>query len=63
MGMDKRIIEQYKKSFDELCHHDENVEYWYAREIREPLGYERWENFNKAISRAIIAWFGQPRSC
>ena len=55
MGMDKRIIEQYKKSFDKLCHHNDNVEYWYAREIREPLGYERWENFNKAISRAIIS--------
>ncbi len=51
--MDKRIIKNYKKAFDDLCHKNGEVEYWLAREIREPLGYERWENFNKAISRAI----------
>jgi DNA-damage-inducible protein D len=53
--MDKRIIKNYKKAFDDLCHKNGEVEYWLAREIREPLGYERWENFNKAISRAIIS--------
>ena len=30
-----------------------DVEYWYARELMVLLGYERWENFDKAILRAM----------
>lgn len=28
-------------------------EFWFAREIMEPLGYSRWENFSSVISKAI----------
>ena len=31
------------------------VEYWYARELQELLGYDRWENFVKVISKAKVA--------
>jgi len=31
----------------------EDVEYWFARDLQEPLGYARWENFLTAIKRAI----------
>ena len=31
----------------------EDVEFWFARELQEPLGYARWENFQTAIKRAI----------
>jgi len=31
----------------------ENIEFWYARDLQEPLGYARWENFLTAINRAI----------
>ena len=35
-------------------HHEEaNVEYWFARELMPLLGYDRWENFDKAIIRAM----------
>ncbi len=53
--MDKKRIEQIKQSFDIIVHtHEEyNVEYWHARDLMPLLGYERWENFLKAISRAI----------
>ncbi len=27
--------------------------FWYARELMPLLGYERWENFDKAIKRAM----------
>lgn len=30
-----------------------NVEFWYARELMSLLGYERWENCDEAISRAM----------
>ena len=53
--MDKKRVGQIKEQFDFIIHRDENVniEFWYARELMPLLGYERWENFNKAISRAM----------
>jgi DNA-damage-inducible protein D len=35
-------------------HPDEpKIEFWFARDLQEPLGYARWENFLTAIQRAI----------
>lgn len=53
--MDKKRVEQIKEKFDLVIHNDESshVEFWYARELMPLLGYERWENFDKAISRAM----------
>ena len=31
----------------------EGIEFWFARDLMEPLGYARWENFTTAIHRAI----------
>ena len=39
--------------FEDIKHTDEfGNEFWYARELMLTLGYERWENFYKVISRA-----------
>lgn len=53
--MDKKRIEQAKQQFDLVLHKDDasDVEFWYARELMVLLGYERWENFDKAIQRAM----------
>ena len=53
--MDKKRIEQIKYQFDLVIHQDasSDVEFWYARELMPLLGYERWENFDKAIQRAM----------
>lgn len=53
--MDKKRIEYFKRQFDEITHSTEDVEieYWRARELMPLLGYERWENFEKAILRAV----------
>ena len=53
--MDKRRVGQIKEQFDSAIHSDEsaNVEFWFARELMPLLGYDRWENFDKAVSRAI----------
>lgn len=32
---------------------DADIEFWYARELMQLLGYDRWENFDKAVSRAM----------
>ena len=53
--MDKKRVSQIKEQFDLVIHSDENakVEFWFARELMSLFGYERWENFDKAISRAM----------
>ena len=33
----------------------ENVEYWSARDLQNVFGYDKWENFHKAIQKAIIS--------
>lgn len=53
--MDKKRIEAIKQQYDLVVQNYEgaNIEFWFARDLMQLLGYERWENFDKAISRAI----------
>lgn len=53
--MDKKRVGQIKEQFDLVIHSDENanIEFCYARELMSLLGYERWNNFDKAVSRAM----------
>ncbi|MDO5114553.1 MAG: DNA damage-inducible protein D [Synergistaceae bacterium] len=53
--MDKRKIEQIRRQYDLVIHNTENaeVEFWYARELMPLLGYDRWENFDNAVYRAM----------
>lgn len=53
--MDKLRIKMIMEQYEKVVHKDEevNIEFWYARELMPLLGYERWENFEKAISRAM----------
>lgn len=54
--MDKQEISLLKSKFDELAHVDESgVEYWSAREIMTLFGYNRWENFYNAITKALAS--------
>ena len=47
-------LERLHKTFDQILKVDteNNIEFWYARELQECLGYARWENFIVAINRA-----------
>lgn len=53
--MDLSAIQRMQQQFDILAHDvpGEEVEFWFARELQEPLRYARWENFVVAIQRAI----------
>lgn len=52
--MDKRKIEQIRQQFDKVIHNiDDDIEFWYARELMQLLGYGRWENFDKTVARAM----------
>lgn len=48
-------VSQSKEQFDLVIHSDQeaHIEFWYARDLMPLLGYERWENFDKAIGHAI----------
>jgi DNA-damage-inducible protein D len=53
------ILSGPHKNFEDIKKVDKNgIEYWEARELMPLLGYERWENFANAISRAVKACMG-----
>ena len=44
------------QTFEDIRHIDENgIEYWYGRELQKILEYNKWENFEKVINKAMIA--------
>lgn len=46
---------EYKR-FENIKHiRDDGSEFWSARELGPALDYVKWENFSKAIKRAMIA--------
>src|SRR3990167_4061442 len=49
------IIKKLQSQFDSLVQiiPGEEIEFWFSRDLQEPLGYLRWENFMTAIKRAI----------
>ena len=55
--MELHDIERRKLTLDDLAHIDaeSGVEFWYARDIMEFLGYRRWENFAVAVGRAKVS--------
>ena len=48
-------LEKLHKTFDEILNvnTEHNIEFCYARDLQECLGYARWENFMAAINRAV----------
>jgi len=53
--MNSDILQQMQCRFDSLAQilPDESVEFWFARDLQEALGYAKWENFLTAIKRAV----------
>lgn len=53
--MTDSLVPQLTVRFNELGQRlpEEGIEFWFARDLMEPLGYARWENFTTAIHRAI----------
>ena len=48
--MKKEFETNYTNDFESIKHTDEEGrEFWYARELMGQLGYDRWENFEKAV--------------
>jgi DNA-damage-inducible protein D len=53
--MKREIISQLHNSFELAVNEADGVEYWFARDMQELLGYLRWENFLKVIDKAKTA--------
>jgi DNA-damage-inducible protein D len=53
--MQGEIVKKLQSRFDALMQSipGEEIEFWFARDLQEPLGYLRWENFMTALQRAI----------
>ena len=52
--MDKQLQALQRNFEDAVQRTDaEGVEFWFARDLQEPLWYARWENFQTVIHRAV----------
>ena len=50
--MKKQIINKLTKNFEEYAYDEDGIEFWFARDIKNLLGYEQWRNFLKVIEKA-----------
>ena len=53
--MNKELIVELFKKFEQACYSFNDLECWSARELQEGLGYTEWRNFLKVIERAKVA--------
>jgi DNA-damage-inducible protein D len=54
--MKKEILVDLKNNFDPYSQKTENdLEFWFARDLQKLLGYDKWQNFSGVIEKAKIA--------
>ena len=54
--MKSEIIKTLSETFEDHSHFTDNeVEYWFARDVQQLLGYTEWRNFLKVIIKAKIS--------
>lgn len=55
--MDYTQVKDMQSRFDNLVRRvpGEDIEFWFARDLQELLGYDNWVNFSIALRRAISA--------
>jgi DNA-damage-inducible protein D len=50
--MKPAIIRRLHKIFEDFVHVQDGVEFWFARDLQELLGYDEWRNFLRVIEKA-----------
>jgi len=53
--MKAEIIKELSQNFELVVQHTEDIEFWFARDLQNLLGYSEWRNFVDVIDRAKIA--------
>ena len=50
--MKPALIRRLHKTFEDYVHVQDGVEFWFARDLQNLLGYSEWRNFTKVIEKA-----------
>jgi DNA-damage-inducible protein D len=53
--MKTELIKELTQDFESAAHTADDVEFWYARDLQQLLGYVEWRNFSMVIDKAKIA--------
>ncbi|OGG95492.1 MAG: hypothetical protein A2527_07205 [Candidatus Lambdaproteobacteria bacterium RIFOXYD2_FULL_50_16] len=55
--MNRELIQQLTTSLNALIQviPEAKIEFWYARDLMGQMGYDRWENFQRVVEKAMIA--------
>ena len=57
--MEESLLKNAQNNFESIKHIDENeIEFWYARELMTMLEYSKWGNFKNVINKAKEACNG-----
>ena len=49
------MIARLHEDFESYAHLEDGVEFWYARELQQLLGYDKWSNFEGVVAKAKTA--------
>ncbi|HBA36375.1 TPA: DNA damage-inducible protein D [Candidatus Falkowbacteria bacterium] len=53
--MKSEVINNYFNDFNKFVYEVDGLEFWFARDLQNLLGYSKWENFLNIIEKAKIA--------
>ena len=50
--MEKQIITKLSKTFEDYAYEEDGIEFWFARDLQNLLGYTEWRKFQGVIDKA-----------
>lgn len=53
--MNNNKIQQYREAFEAAAHQEQEIEFWFARDLQVLFEYTQWRNFLAVIQKAIEA--------
>jgi DNA-damage-inducible protein D len=53
--MEKELITRLHKNFEDFVHHEDGVEFWFARDLQQLLSYTQWRNFEQVLEKAKLS--------
>ncbi len=53
--MEQHALQTLHALFEQHTYQNDETDYWFARDLMGLLGYQRWENFQKVVQKAMVA--------
>jgi len=50
--MKSDLVGRLHKQFEDYVHIQDGLEFWFARDLQDLLGYSEWRNFLKVVEKA-----------